>query len=173
MKYNGTILAADNTKEEVQKADLDLLKKINEVAAVNDTQNTDISTLQTDVKALENNEITSISIDKVTYNLNSDLPSLTGTVNIDLSLSDIFNGLMAGNTTLTFSNLRRTTIRFIIQHSAASTYTLTFPSAYKIGVDGPNTTAFSLVGNATTRYSIFDVFYDGTRLFITQAKFSA
>lgn len=111
------------------------------------------------------------NIENSEYGNNYNLGSLTGTVSINWQDSDLFYGSLTGNTTLTFSNPRKTTIRLIVTHSA-SQFTLTFPTCYSIGTTGTSAKVYTLTGG-NTKKSIYDIFYDGTNYYVSEGKFYA
>lgn len=99
----------------------------------------------------------------------SPLASLTGTINIDWALSDIFSGVIADNTTFTFSTPRVGNFIIRVQHNAVQK-TITFPSAYYIGVVGLSANVYTALAGAT-RFTIFSVFCDGSDYFIGESYF--
>jgi len=81
----------------------------------------------------------------------SALGSLTGTIDIDWSLSNNFYGTLTGNTTFTFSNA--TAGQFItvdVAQTGTNSYTVTWPSAKWSGGSAPVMTAGAATSDITT-----------------------
>jgi hypothetical protein len=78
---------------------------------------------------------------------------------------------VTGNVTASFSNPKVGTYILIVEHDSTAR-TLTFPTAYLVGVTGTSTTAFSMGAGGTFR-TMFTIAYDGTNYYITETKFHA
>jgi len=78
---------------------------------------------------------------------------------------------VTGDVTATFSNFAIGTYILIVEHDSTAR-TLTFPSAYLVGVTGTGTTAFSLAAGGTMK-TLFTIYYDGTNYYITETMFHA
>lgn len=112
---------------------------------------------------------------KTTLFFQYDLGSkVAGTYNIDWADSECQTLTLAGNITLTFTNPRKTVLRLIVKHAGAgSNYTVTFPSAFTLLTDGASARVYTCNGSATTRFTSFDVYFDGTQYFIADSSYHA